>query len=108
MIGGLLQIPFCKMPELFLPSLGLSGLLPKFVGADANLFVCGVCHRRDAFETEKELRRANPHTRLKQFGILMLPMIQDRRMPDKAARRNLDCLRHEHLPHCSCQHLFCL
>jgi hypothetical protein len=41
-------------------------------------------------------------------GILMLPVIQDRRLPHKAARRDLDCLRHEHLPHSSRKHLFCL
>ena len=49
-IALFLQIPFCKMPELVVPAFGFSGLLPKFVSADANLFVCRVRHLTESWK----------------------------------------------------------
>jgi hypothetical protein len=69
----MLQIPLGKMPEIFLAPRRLSGLLPQFVGADSNLFVGRICHRKTPLN-EAELRRASAHIPLKDFGRLMVPV----------------------------------
>jgi hypothetical protein len=45
-IQRFLQLPFSLMIELLIPALGLSGLLPEFVGAADNFYSKGPSHSR--------------------------------------------------------------
>jgi hypothetical protein len=52
---ALLQIPLCQVPEFVLPTIGLSGLLPKFVSAHSYLLFSRLLHFL-FFQTETILR----------------------------------------------------
>src|ERR1700733_14727168 len=56
-----LQIPFCKMPELVVPALGFSRLLPKFVSADTNLFVGRVRHLTESWKKRNSSAEPSSH-----------------------------------------------